>query len=140
MSDVSMNRPSFGGQPGEPVPEVSPEDLKATWEFLEKLQVEHPSQQVATEADVVGSLCKPGAQIHAVYYRSTVIWMMMQIAPEQIAAFMKRGQPTDAVFRAAAKIPLEWMGVEVDRHSAPFDVNQFLQLCAGDTEKANTTS
>ncbi len=33
MTDVSINPPRFGGQPGEPVPEVDPEDLKATWEF-----------------------------------------------------------------------------------------------------------
>ncbi len=133
MSDIGMNPPRFGGHPGEPVPEVNPEDLKATWEFLEKLQAEHPGEQVATETGVVESLCKPGAQVQVVYYRSTVIWMMTQFAPEQIAPFIKDGQPTGAVYRAAAKVPLEWMGVEIARHILPFDVNEFLCLCAEKT-------
>jgi len=35
---------------------------------------------------------------------------MNQMAPAQLAQFMREGQPDDAVFQAAAKVPAEWMG------------------------------
>ena len=133
MTDISMNPPRFGGQPGEPVPEVDPEDLKATWEFHQELQAEHPGEQVWIDASLDQSICKPGADIQAVGYRSSMIWIMTQIAPEQIAPFLNQGQPTDAVFRAAAKVRLEWMGVRIEREGPPFEVNEFLSLCAEKT-------
>jgi hypothetical protein len=138
MPDASTNPPRFGGQPGEPVPEVDPQDLKATWEFHQKLQGEHPGEQVATGVGVAQAICKPGADIRAVGYRSTTIWIMSRFAPEQIAPFMKDGQPTDAVFRAAAKVPLEWMGAGIVRQGPPFDVKEFLRLCACETGDGNT--
>ena len=133
MNDVSMNPPPFGGQPGETVPEVDPDDLKATWELHQKVQAGHPGEQVGIDAGLAQSICKPGADIHSVWYRSSMIWIMTQIAPEQIAPFLNNGQPTDAVFRAAAKVRLEWMGVKIEREGPPFDVNEFLNLCAEKT-------
>lgn len=134
MDDVSMNPSPFGGQPGEPVPEVDPEDLKATWAFHQKVQAEHPGEQVGIGAGLAQSICKPGTDIHSVWYRSIMIWIMTQIAPEQIAPFLDNGQPCDAVFRAAAKVRLEWMGVKIEREGPPFDVNEFLSLCAKSEE------
>ena len=133
MTDISMNPPRFGGEPGEPVPEVDPEDLKATWEFHQKVQAEHPGEQVGIGAGLAQSICKPGADIQSVGYRSSMIWIMTQIAPEQIAPFLNHGQPTEAVFRAAAKVRLEWMGVKIVRQGPPFDVNEFPSLCAEKT-------
>jgi len=130
MTKASTNSPRFGCQPGELVPEVDPQDLKATWEYHQKLQAEHPGEQVATGRGVAEAICKPGADFRAVGYRSTMIWIMNRLAPEQIAPFMKDGQPTDAVFLAASKVPLEWLGTGV-RRGPPFDVNEFLRLCAG---------
>ena len=134
MTDISMNPPRFGGEPGEPVPVVDPEDLKATWEFHQKVQAEHPGEQVGIGAGVAQSICKPGADIHSVGYRSSMIWIMTQIAPEQIAPFLNHGQPTEAVFRAAAKVRLEWLEVGIVRQGPPFDVNEFLSLCAEKSE------
>jgi hypothetical protein len=71
----------------------------------------------------------PGANIPAVGYRTTLIWMMTEFAGEQIAPFLQNGKPTNGVFRAAAKIPLEWMGVGIVRQGPPFDVNEFVRLC-----------
>jgi hypothetical protein len=133
MTDSFPNPPRFGGEPGEPVPEVDPEDIRATWEFHQKLQAEHPGEQIAVCASLAESICKPGADIQAVGYRSTIIWMTTVFAPERIAPFLRNGQPTDAVFRAAAKVPLEWMGVGIVRKGPPFDVDEFLHLCAEET-------
>ncbi len=133
MTDAMVDPPRFGGEPGELVPEVDPEDLKATWEFQQKIQAEHPGEQVGIGAGLAQSICKPGADIHSVSYRSSVIWIMTQIAPEQIAPFLNNGQPTEALFRAAAKVRLEWMGVKIVRQGPPFDVDEFLCLCAEKT-------
>ena len=133
MNDILTTPPPFGGQPGEPVPEVDSEDLKATWEFHQEVQAEHPGEQVGIAAGLAQSICTPGADIQAVGYRSSMIWIMTRIAPEQIAPFLNDGQPTDAVFRAAAKVRLEWLGVGIVRQGPPFDVNEFLSLCAEKT-------
>jgi hypothetical protein len=58
----------------------------------------------------------------------------MHVFPPQLARFTREGQPDDAVFRAAAKVPAEWVGVGIVRESLPFDVNEFLRLCGEETE------
>ena len=128
FADPPMQVPKFGGEPGEPVPEVDPEDLKAVWQFQREVETKHGSQG-AIGIDLMKQVCAPGADIQAIYYRTTFTWMTTQIAPEQIAPFTRDGQPTDSVFRVAAKVPLEWMGVGIVRQGPPFDVNEFVRLC-----------
>lgn len=74
-------------------------------------------------------MCTPGADIVAVGYRTTLLWMMDRFAPEQLAPFMQNGVPQESVFRSAAKVRLEWLGVGIVREGLPFDVNEFLRLC-----------
>lgn len=81
-------------------------------------------------------LCKPGANIDAIGYRATFFWLMTQIAPQQFAAFTKDGVPINAAFHAAAKVPAEWMGAGVVRHSPPFDLNEFIRLCKEERDGA----
>ena len=120
--------PRFGGNPGEPIPQVDPDDLKALWRLQRDVEARHPGQQVAIGN--ASAYCKPGADIQAVGYRVSFLWLMSRIVPEQFAAFTKDGQPIDAAFRAAAKVPAEWMEVGVVRRHPPFDVNEFTRLCA----------
>jgi hypothetical protein len=61
---------------------------------------------------------------------ASVFVVMSRFVPEQFAAFTKDGQPIDAAFRAAAKVPAEWMEVGVVRQGPPFDMNEFTRLCA----------
>jgi hypothetical protein len=130
FAEPPMQVPKFAGEPGEPVPVVDPQDIKTIWREEQELQARNPGQQVATGMGLAEQLCTPGADIRAVGYRTTLIWMMTQFASEQITPFIKDGQPTDSVFRAAAKIPLEWMGVGIVRQGPPFDPDEFLRLCA----------
>jgi hypothetical protein len=51
MSDALTNPPSLGGSPGEPVPEVDPEDLSAIWQETRDLQAKHAGQNVAVGFD-----------------------------------------------------------------------------------------
>ena len=79
--------PPFGGKPGEPVPAVDPEDLKTVWQIGTDVQANHPGTQVAIGADLLKQACKPGADIQAVGYRASLVWMMSHMAPEQLARF-----------------------------------------------------
>ena len=123
--------PMFGGKPGEPVPAVDPEDVKTVWQIV---KARHPAQNVAVGVDVMKRACKPGADMEAVYYRASLLGMMTQTAPERLNRFTREGQPNDSVFRAAAKVPAEWMGVGIVRQGPPFGVNEFLQLCGEEIE------
>ena len=78
--------------------------------------------------DLAEQICKPGADIQAIGYRAGMLWILSQIARERFSRFTKDGHPIDAVFRAAATVPIEWMGEAITTR-APFDVDEFLRLC-----------
>jgi hypothetical protein len=129
MNDNAMKPPLFEGMPGEPVPQVDPEDLKTLWQKQQEIQARHPGQLVATGVGYAQQICKAGADIQAVGYRVNLLWLLSQIAPTQFAAFLRDGQPIDAAFRAAAKVPAAWIGEGITGQ-APFDLEEFLQLCS----------
>jgi|SRR3954471_21656944 hypothetical protein len=131
MSDALENPPSFGGNPGEAVPEVDPEDLKTIWQMARDVQARHTGQNVAIGFEAMKAVCKPGANPQAVGYRSSMIWMLNQFAQEQLASWVKDGEILDAVFRTMATIPMEWIG-STERKGLPFDVEGFfLELREG---------
>lgn len=129
LGEEAQEPPRFGGEPGEPVPVVDPEDVKTVWQIGRDIQANHAGKNVAVGADLMKQACKPGANMEAVTYRSWFVWLITQFAPEHLARFTREGQPDDAVFRAAATVPAEWIGVGIVRESLPFDVNEFLRLC-----------
>lgn len=129
MSENGMKPPSFGGMAGEPVPLVDPEDLKILWRTQKEIEARHPGRQVALGRAAAQQICKTGADIEAVGYRLSLLWLLSQIAPTQFAALLEDGQPSDAAFRAAAKVRSEWMGEGITQQ-APFDVEEFLRLCS----------
>src|SRR4051812_27998987 len=122
--------PSFGGKPGEPVPEADPGDLKTIWAINRELQARHPGETVATGRGLVEKCLKPDANIEATCYRAGMLALTARfIATEQLAPD-KDGMLDGRVFRAAASVPMEWMGVGIVRQGMPFDIDHFLQLCA----------
>jgi hypothetical protein len=62
------------GNPGEPVAEVDPDDLKTFWQEVRNLQARHPSQHIGISFEVMKAIYKPGANVQAIWYRSTMIW------------------------------------------------------------------
>jgi hypothetical protein len=54
---------------------------------------------------------------------------MTLVGKERFTPFTKDGQPVDAAFRAAAKVPAEWMGEGI-MQQAPFNVDEFVRLCS----------
>ena len=117
--------PRFGGEAGESVPEVDPDDLKAIWQIGEELQANHSSVK-AVGVEVMKQDCKPGANIEATWYRSSMIWMLTHVAQQQLTPWLRDGKIADPVFRAMASIPMEWVRSEV-KQSLPFNVAEFLR-------------
>ena len=118
MSDVL-------GNPGEPVAEVDPDDLKTFWQETRNLPARYPGQHVAIgfEPKVIS---KPGANAGAVWYRSSMIRVLNQLAQEQLVPWIKDGEVSDAVFRTMATIPMEWIG-HTEWEGLPFDVEEFFR-------------
>jgi len=116
--------PQFGGKPGEPVPAVDPADIKTVRQIQTEVQARNPDKQVAIGIEILKHACTPGADISAIAFRAMFPWMINQMAPQQLAPFTD-----DAICRAAATVPAEWVGVGVSLPGPPFDVNEFLRLC-----------
>jgi len=123
MNDALGNPPLFGGNPGEPVAEVDPEDLKTFWQKTRYLKARYPGQQVSLSIETIS---KPGVNAEAVWYRSSMIWALNQCAQDQLAPWIKDEEVSDAVFRTMATIPMEWIG-HTEREGLPFNVEEFFR-------------
>ena len=127
-----MNVPeALFGKPGEPVPVVDPNDLKAVWKMRKEIERTHPGQHIAIALGVVEHTCKPGADAKAVSYRASLLAMIMTYGRDELADCLEGTEPTDAIFRAAAITKMEFMPVGVERQGPPMDVDQFMRIAHG---------
>lgn len=127
MTDTPGNPRLFGGNPGEPVPEVDPQDLKTLWHLGRDLRARFPTGQHAIGFDLKKAICKPGANVQAASYRLSIIWGALDyFAQEQLAPWVKDDQVSDAVFQTMATIPIEWVGPGRQK-GLPFDVAEFFR-------------
>jgi hypothetical protein len=119
-------RQEFGlGRDGEPVAIVDPEDVKAVWEVEQESVMRHPQGNVAIGIESLRRACKPGANVSAVIYRTWLIRLRQMIQPDTMDPLLQN--KPEAVFRAAAEIPMEWIGVSKVRHGLPYDFDDFLR-------------
>jgi hypothetical protein len=119
-------RKLFGhGRAGEPVPEANPADVKAVWEIGQESVKHHPEGGVAIGMEIFRGACKPGADVPAVTYRTQQLGMLKMIWPDVMNPLLQ--DKPEAVFKATAEMPLEWMGVGIDRGGLPFDPDDFLR-------------
>jgi len=125
-SEIPTLPPQFGGKPGEPVPEVDLDDLRAIRELYQEAQKAHPDQNFGIEFDLMKNVCKPGADVQAIWYRMSQAWVLSQVAKEQLAPWTKEGEIDDAVYRTIATIPMEWIG-RGQRQGLPFDADEFFR-------------
>jgi hypothetical protein len=126
MEENERIREMFGfGRAGEQVPAVDPADVKAVWEVGQESIKGCPTGGVAIGVEIFRRACKLGANVPAVTYRTRNIDMLRLIRPDVMDPLLQ--DKREAVFRAAAEIPMEWMGVGVVRHGLPFDVDDFLR-------------
>ena len=98
------------GEPGTPVPEVDPLDIKSLWEHGQDQRRRHPEGGIITGMAVLEHLCKPGAEVKAVVYRANKIEILRTVAPEIMEPLIR--EKLDAMLHTAATIPMEWMAWE----------------------------
>src|SRR2546430_5589606 len=77
----------FGGKPGEPVPQVDPDDLKAVWEINHEVQTSHPGERVVG-ISVLEHACKPGADVKAVAYRAMILGLLTLLFQQNLAPWL----------------------------------------------------
>ena len=116
------------GNPGKPVAEVDPDDLKTFWQQMQEirdLQAKHAGQHVSIGIEAK-AISRPVANFEAVWYRSMMIRLINESEHEQLAPWIKDEEVSDAVFRTMATIPMEWVG-HTEREGLPFDVKEFFR-------------
>jgi hypothetical protein len=123
--------PHLRGAPGAPVPAVDPEDLKAIWRLHREIASQRPGESVGIDNTVMVGRCKPGADVHALAYRTSMLQVLQRVARDSLAPWTKNTELDDAVFRVAADIPMEWIGTE-ERNRLPFDVEELLRRLRGE--------
>jgi len=119
------------GTPGKPVPEVDTEDVKAVWKLGQEVKKDHPDGGVAIGMAIFEHTCKPGAIVKAVVFQANMVGMLQYVAPHIFEPWTKNGELTEPVFRAAAQVPMEWIGVGVVRKGLPFDIEDFMSRVSG---------
>jgi hypothetical protein len=95
----------------------------------------HPEGGVATGMTIFERTCKPGAIVKAVIYRATKIEMLRSVALEVREPLLR--EKLDAVFRAVAEIPMEWIGVGIVHHGWAFDVDDLMCRVGDASESAS---
>jgi hypothetical protein len=126
IADVLAGRvtPTFGGEPGTPVPVVDPADIKTVYSVNREFQAQRPGEQFAVGMELFQRMCLPGANIEAVWKRATMIHLLDMISPELLSEWRNDGHLDEKVFRAAATVPLKWQEVG---DGFPFDVEDFMR-------------
>ena len=121
--------PMFGDKPGEPVPQVDPEDFRAVWRYFKdsRLRSGQASQQVPT---FFGRSANPVRTLrHSV--TAMMLSVMIRHTQELLAPWNREGELDDAVFSAAAATPIGWIGVGTEHQGLPFDVEDFMRRIRG---------
>jgi hypothetical protein len=110
------------GKPGELVPQVDPADIKAMLNVGQEVARSHFGQNVPIGKNVFAQYCSKGADIEAVWYRTTYLGIMVaRYGPFGIDPWIKEGQPDEMLIRTMAEIPMKWTEVGVPRQGVPFD-------------------
>jgi hypothetical protein len=76
---------TFGGKPGEPVPEVDAEDLKAVWQVQCEIEAQRPGQPAAIGLELMACVCTPRANVAAVFYRISMLTLLTYFAPDKLS-------------------------------------------------------
>jgi len=130
------------GTPGEPVPTVSAEDIKAVWKLgreSEARSMAHSPElkrgQIAIGVELGKHVCRPGADIRAVWYRGGMLGLLEMGDGELLAPWKQRdGELQEIVFKSIATMLMTWMAVGVPQRGLPFDLNAFFRKLEKATE------
>jgi hypothetical protein len=109
------------------VPTVNPADLKKVWQVSADFKARNPGQSGSIGSTVYQSVCSPGANVVAVWYRASMLCVLEQMMPELLASWTHDGQLDDGVFEVMSTFPVQRMKTGVAREGPPFDVEEFVK-------------
>jgi hypothetical protein len=89
---------------GAPVPPVGRDDLRRLHETCEYVRKQHPGKDGAVSIDVMASVCSPGANLPAVWFRHTRLRLLVKQG--RLAEWQRSTDLGDAVYQVAATIPI----------------------------------
>ena len=110
------------GKAGEPVPVVDAADIRAMWTFSRELKSRNGDRVMATSVDIWKQVCQPSADIRAVAYRHSMLWLLERM----LRAAWTGGELNDNALKVAARMDLKWMPVGVVSNGLPFNLEGFL--------------
>ena len=115
-----------------PVPEVDPADLKSLWNMQSEAQARHDKPgAIALSFSLCQSACSPGANVAAVWYRSSMLAVLQHLSDAGGPALpgIQEGKPSDAFFKALAIVPMTGMQPGAPpRKGFPFDLQELVSL------------
>jgi hypothetical protein len=105
------------GTPGESVPSVDAEDIRAVWKLSRDAEAravdrnpELKPGQLVIGVDLMKRVINPEADVRAVWFRGARLGMLMMRFGKQNV------QPPAIFFTIFAKLPMKWWEVGVPRH------------------------
>ncbi len=131
--DNNLEPPLFGGQPGTAVPEVDAADVAATWKVMEDVRKCHPNGGVSIDIGLFKQVCKDGADVKAIAFRSMMVSALRFCAQDQWEGLTKSGDLPEQAFLATARVPMQWISFRVRMDSLPFDPELFFRMAKGES-------
>jgi hypothetical protein len=109
---------------------VDPEDLKNFAKLGRGAQT--AAQAAGSSGMAIGqsatqSVCSPGANTTAVWYRLKVLGLCEHMGLLSLSSFQDNGELDDAVFKVAATFPMKMMEMGVTYEGPPFDFQEFVK-------------
>src|SRR5450631_3523116 len=115
-----------GGKPDTgSVPPVDPADLQSVWKMQSGFQALRPGEQMAISIDSYKLACGPGADVHAVFERVSLLRILQKQGV--LSPWLRGGILDEAVFQVAATIFMSRMQLGIVYHKLPFDKQEFLK-------------
>jgi hypothetical protein len=126
MAGLDALFPQLVGPPGEPVPEVDPDQLKAFWDIYDKIK----SRAYGPGASHESPLAVYG---RAIIYRCMMLKLLESIpdnAPAEvlrlIAPLRQNGHLVEAAVKVGARFSMTWLP-GVGNHPLPYDLAAFVE-------------
>ena len=109
-------------------PSVDPADLRSILDLLLTL-----SPGAAIGMGIFESVCRPGADIRAVWYRAVMLQLLSRQA-DLLSSWVRNGEFDDAVLKVAARFPIKKLHVGVVHQGFPLDVEEFVKQIREEAE------
>ena len=98
--------------------------------------LENDGDTKATGINVFESICSPGADVCAVWYRASLLQLCERLG--LLSRWLNDDRLNDAVIKVAADFPMDKLEAGVVRKDLPLDVQEFLKRIDVESDQAKT--